>query len=372
MSVRSAWSKEPLAADVAKELRSALLPAEPSVVLYFASGGRDASALAEAMQLAFPGAVVVGATTAGELEGTVWRKGTVVAMALSSDVIGQAHVITFEGISDKPDMKRAFAPLEAELGTSVYSLDPARHVGLLLVDGLCMAEERLMDRLGDLTEVPIVGGSAGDDLAFRSTWVMSGGRAHRDAAVLLLLEPRVPFTVLKTQSFRPLDVRLVVTQADVERREVHAFDGKPAASRYAEVLGIPVSELPSHFMRHPLGLMIGDEPFVRSPQQMRGESLVFYCNVREGQTLEVLESTDLVLDTKTALESAMQKLGGASAVIDFDCVLRTAEIEREGLMSVYGTLFDKAPTIGFSTYGEQFVGHINQTATMLILGRGSS
>lgn len=369
MSVRTAHTEKLHPEEAARELRAAIAPVEPTVVLYFASSRHDPKALAEAMLLAFPGAVVAGCTTAGELEGARFRKGTVVAMGLGSDVVRNASSLVLPNVGGEPDLRAALGPLEAELGKPLSSLDPSQYVGVLLVDGLCMAEERLMDRLGDLTDVPIVGGSAGDDLAFRTTWIATKGRAHTGAALLLLLEPAVAFRVLKTQSFRPLEQTLRVTSADCEARVVHAFDDKPAASRYAEVLSIPPSELPSHFMRHPLGLMVGDEPFVRSPQQLRGESVVFYCNVQEGIQLRVLEATDVVEDTRRALEAAREELGGASAIIDFDCVLRTAEIEATGRMDAYGALFSSTPAIGFSTYGEQFLGHVNQTATMLLLGR---
>jgi hypothetical protein len=33
----------------------------------------------------------------------------------------------------------------------------------------------------------------------------------------------------------------------------------------------------------------------------------------------------------------------------------------------YGALFSPIPTVGLSTYGEQFKGHINQTATMILI-----
>ena len=34
---------------------------------------------------------------------------------------------------------------------------------------------------------------------------------------------------------------------------------------YAEALGVKPEDLPEQFMAHPLGLMIGGEPFVRRP-----------------------------------------------------------------------------------------------------------
>ncbi|MDI1475935.1 FIST N-terminal domain-containing protein [Polyangium sp. y55x31] len=368
MPVRTAHATVIGADDVARAMRAELASVEPVVVLYFAGGRRDPRALAEAMQRAFPGALVVGCTTAGEREGRAWRKGSVVAMALGSEIVRDAAVAVIEDVRSRADVKDALAPLETHFGRPLSSLDPSQHVGLLLIDGLSNAEERLMDRLGDLTDIPILGGSAGDDLTFTSTWVAKDGMAFTNAAVLLLLEPAVPFRAWKTQSFRPLDRTLRVTACDEAGRVVHAFDGKPAAARYAEVLGIPPEELAHHFQNHPLGLMVGDEPFVRSPQQIRGESVVFYCNVPEGTVLTVLEASDIVEDTRRALATAREELGGASALIGFDCVLRTLEIETRGLVEPYGTIFEGIPTVGFSTYGEQFLGHVNQTATMLLFG----
>ena len=42
-------------------------------------------------------------------------------------------------------------------------------------------------------------------------------------------------------------------------------------------------------------------------------------------------------------------------------------LESKNQTEDYGNVFSKIPTIGFSSYGEEFIGHINQTATMLVL-----
>ena len=41
-------------------------------------------------------------------------------------------------------------------------------------------------------------------------------------------------------------------------------------------------------------------------------------------------------------------------------------MEQKQATTAYGALFAEVPTVGFSTYGEQYIGHINQTATMLL------
>ncbi len=58
--------------------------------------------------------------------------------------------------------------------------------------------------------------------------------------------------------------------------------------------------------------------------------------------------------------------GRISAIINFHCILRTLELEQKNLTEEYGRIFSGIPTIGFSTYGEEFIGHINQTSTMLV------
>ena len=246
-------------------------------------------------------------------------------------------------------------------------LDPARHVGLVLIDGLSGAEERLIDAIGTRTDLTFVGGSAGDDLAFRATHVMAGGQAHPDAALLVLLRLERPFSIIKTQSFGLEGRRLVATRVDGASRTVLEFDGRPATEAYAAALGVPEAELAGQFMTHPLGLMVDDQPFVRSPQQVVGRGVRFFCAIEEGMELEVLRSADIVAETRAALERQTASAGGLRGLINFNCILRTLELDKKDQARAYGELFAGVPTIGFSTYGEAYLGHINQTATMLAL-----
>lgn len=58
--------------------------------------------------------------------------------------------------------------------------------------------------------------------------------------------------------------------------------------------------------------------------------------------------------------------GAARGIVDFHRILRTLELRNAGRTEAYGKLFERVPMVGFSTYGEAWVGHINQTSTMLV------
>ena len=76
----------------------------------------------------------------------------------------------------------------------------AKTFALLLVDGLSMREEQLVSAVANaLADTPLVGGSAGDDLNFRSTWILADGRFVANAAVLMLVGTRRRFAAFKTE-----------------------------------------------------------------------------------------------------------------------------------------------------------------------------
>ena len=149
------------------------------------------------------------------------------------------------------------------------------------------------------------------------------------------MKPKVKFEFLKTQSFRVLPKRLVPTKVDLAKREVKAINGRPAVRSMPPTLGCSPADVATRFMRYPLGLVEGGEPFVRSPRCVSGDSLFFYGSAVEGMGLHLLESTDILADTKAAVEGARAR-GPVSAIVNFQSVLRTLELERRGQTEAYG------------------------------------
>ena len=367
MCTRTAWTQKTSIDEALADLEAQLAGVDPRLILFFASTCHNPDSLSERMQDNFPNALVVGCSTAGEIVSGQMLANAIVAMAFSGQSLSDVKIEIVEEPASPHAVRAAFDSFARYFREPAAAMDPAKYVGIVLADGLGGAEETLLETIGDLTNVTFIGGSAGDDLRFSGTRLYAHGNCYTSGAALILLKPTVPFTCIKTQSFNDLGRPLTVTMANEAKREVLEFDGRPAAVAYAEALGTTVENAANRFIANPLGLIIDGEPFVRSPQQIKADNrMSFYCGVREGMTLSLLQSTDIIADTRAAIDQARQELGGISAIINFNCILRTMELKQRGLSQEYGRLFADIPTIGFSTYGEQYIGHLNQTATMLV------
>ena len=191
--------------------------------------------------------------------------------------------------------------------------------------------------------------------------------------VLTLVRLRQPVKIFHSQHFYSTDTRLVVTQADPERRIVSEINAEPAALEYARIIGIDVSELtPAVFAERPVMVKAGGEFYVRSIQRANEDgSLTFFCAIDEGVVLRLARHEDIVLQMRALFATIHADIGPPELVIGFDCVLRNLEVERRQLRQVAGRLLSENNVVGFSSYGEQFAGmHVNQTFTGVAIGRG--
>ena len=169
-------------------------------------------------------AEVFGCSTAGEIVSGKVLKKAIVAMAFDAGTISDIKVEVAQNIKEGADIKGIFNDFEQYFSLPTNKMSPSEYVGLILIDGLSCAEEKIMDTVGDLTNVVFVGGSAGDDLNFSATYVYANSQAYTNAAVLALMKPVVGFDFIKTQSFRTLDRRLVATKVNESAREILEFN----------------------------------------------------------------------------------------------------------------------------------------------------
>ncbi|MBC7544151.1 MAG: FIST C-terminal domain-containing protein [Candidatus Sericytochromatia bacterium] len=351
------------------------LTGQQAFIIYFAGAAHDQALLAGQLAAGQPGVPMIGCSTAGEVStGTGFLAGSVVAFAFGPEAVSRAAVGMCAPLSTEAghagDTLRSLA---AQMAVDVRDLDPAKYLGLVLPDGLSLKEEILMDALGDAApDLIVVGGSAGDDLQFKTTYVTANGQVHSNGAALALLEMRVPFVISKSTHFRPTGMTFVATKVDEANRTVYEFDGQPAQEAYAKAVGSTPEALDTALMAaHPIGLVIGDDPFVRSLQRKGPDgSLVFFSNVLEGSIVSLLEPGDMAATTVAALDDLEATLGTVAGLLAFTCILRWVEAGTCGTTQAMYTEVTRRgiPMVGFNTYGEQYLGHINQTVTFLAVG----
>lgn len=359
------------AADLISQFDRQLHGAAPTAAFVFLSAAHDGKALMAALRERYPQTQIAGCTTAGEFVEREDSVGGVAAMALPASTVRAAYgvVAHFErGVA--AGIRDAATKLSKMAGADLKTLDPTRWVGILLADGMGMKEEEINDALGVAApQLVFVGGSAGDDLAFKQTLIFHNEERSADGVVLLLLDMAVPFTFAKTCSFEPTKHRFTITRADAATRTVYELNGRPATEVYAEAAGTTPDKLGSEvFMSHPVGMMLDGDPWIRSPYQVTEDGgLKFFCRITEGSEVHLMNSTDLVGETREAMQRASKELGGkAGGALAFNCILRRLELDATKAHDGFLEAFAGIPTLGFHTYGESYLGHVNQTCTALV------
>ncbi|MDZ4698319.1 MAG: FIST N-terminal domain-containing protein [Rhodothermales bacterium] len=339
-------------------------------VVLFCSSNYDPEIIAEAMRAHFD-CPVVGCTTAGEIASTYQRNGIVGASFPTSHF--RLHPVLITSMRDFGLTRAAMVCQDVESQLEFSRRAGAdRMFGLLLVDGLSLLEERVVSNLYNaFNGMPIVGGSAGDDLQFVETLVYMDGRFHEHAAVLAVVETTLPFRVFRWQHFQPTAVDLVVTASDPDSRTVYEINGGMATIEYAAALGLRPEELDAHvFSLHPIMIQIGDEWYVRSIKQANADgSLTFLCAIDSGLPLTVANGVNYLEVLGEQIAALRADIGTPSLTIGCDCILRRIEILEKGIEQEVAGLLSEVNFMGFSTFGEQINGlHVNQTLTGIAIG----
>jgi hypothetical protein len=355
--------------DAVREIAAALPHTASSAVLFFCSPSYDLDRLGRALKDGFA-CVVAGCTSAGQVGAGGFQHGGLTAVCLTAP---ELEVTPFL-IAPLAAYRERVAAMTAELNVVRAKNRAAHSFGFMVVDGLSMAEEALTAAVYQaLDDVPIIGGSAGDDLRFERTFVYHEGRFLSDAAVFMHFRTTLPFAPFKFQHFAPTTRKLVITEAEPERRTVREINGMPAGEAYAELIGVPPSALDAAaFSRHPLMLKVNGDYYVRSVQRLNADmSLTFYCAIENGLVLTVGEPVDALETMERAFASIGGQVKDPEIVLGCDCVLRRLAFEAAGIAARAGELMARNRVVGFSTYGEQWNAiHVNHTFTGVAIGKG--
>lgn len=358
-----------------RELFGRLGALDLSGMLLFCSSRYPLEPLAQAIAARAEGLTVVGCTSSGEITPEGLDEGTITAIGFPASGF-RLNSVCFDDL-DQFDTARATQRVReaiADAGESARPLgDQLHHAAIFLVDGLSHREEMVTLALQDaLGEVPLIGGSSGDQLEFRETFVYCDGRFRRDAAVVAILSAARPMKVFRAQHHGPGATKMVITAADPITRKVHEINAEPAAEEYARLVGALPDQLgPGVFAANPPMVRAGGEYYVRSIQSANPDgSLTFYCAIDEGVVLTLGECGDIISGLERLFDRLDADVGGLDRVIGFDCVLNSVEIAQRQLRGAVSQLYAERGVVGFNTYGEQYHAlHVNQTFSGLAIGR---
>lgn len=354
----------------------------PAFVVFFAATDYDGAVLAAGMQDAFPDAVTMGCTTAGEACGRETLNGSVVAMGFSKDVFAfseTALVLADAGAAAKAGAADVFSDTTAALeylgrgtGQPLLDLDYREYIGFMLADATVLDFcEVVAERAGELMNVLFTGGVTGDDYRFDSTQtVFYKGKAYNNgAAALALWKPAKGFEILKTQAAELTGKQFLITEADEKERIVWKLDGRNALDVYAEAVGVPTAAMGSpEFDDNPLAFVANGEPFMRiAIKPVDGRGIHFFCQIREGTRLAMTKAKDIVEKTGEALNAKIAEMGAdPAAILHINCCSRHSAMGRNGQLEAFGKLFRDIPHAGFSSYGEIYINRLADTSVMIL------
>jgi hypothetical protein len=375
LNVRSGYSQSPSAAVAAAEIASQILQQELKLIIFFASNIYDFTVLSKEMKKRFSGVELIGCTTAGELSNKGFTERSVVALGIAADNFTPVSTVV-KDIHSTPMLYRK----KVESAFKEAGFDPAdpacsqKGFGIVLIDGLQGAEEKVLSVVNSVIKAPdfqIIGGSAGDGLEFKNTYVCLNGDVYSDAAVVTFIKTNKKFYIHKEDIFCTTEKSMTVTKANIRERLVQQLDNKPAAQAYAEYLGIPKHELAKYFTCNPLGRRIGSKIWTASPfQVMSDDSIKFYSQIFQGTLVDILCPEDVIKKAEDTVKAVKEKIPGVKAVIAVNCILRTLQFKEQNHCGrISAELSQLGQVVGFSSYGEQLCKmHLNQTLVLLALG----
>lgn len=327
--------------------------------LVFAFGGtsifKEGKLLEEVAEM-YPGAIVAGCTTAGEIQDIDVTDDTLVVTAIAFEKTR----VAFKCMQiDEVENSRAVGKQLAE------SLDSAglKHV-FVLSDGLTVNGSELAKGLSESVPegVTVTGGLSGDEGRFQETYVMCNGVPEQNCVSIVGFygdDLKIGFGSLG--GWDSFGTERVITRS--KGSILYEMDGQSALGLYKKYLGEQANDLPASGLLFPLAVRPtqGGDAVVRTILAVdeKEQSMTFAGDVPEGQYARLMKANfNRLIDgaSMAALSSAVP-FGSDSPelAILISCVGRKMVLKQrieEEVEAVREVLGDGTALTGFYSYGE--------------------
>lgn len=327
------------------------------------------------------GAVLVGASSAGEFANQAQGEGLASALAIRGQDVHVA-LSCARGVAADPE-KAAQEIVAGFVG--VRDMRPGHRSALVMTDALAGHADRLVDALTLATagQYQFFGGGAGDNAQFQKTTVFCGGDAISDAAVALEIISDKPIGIGVSHGWESASEPFRVTDAEGSR--LISLNGLPAAEAFqahAAATGQtldPAAPIP-FFLHNILGIETAGGQKLRVPLAVCDDgSVLCAADVPPQAIVRIMRSSQqsTVEAAQSAADAALKALGGhkPQAALFFDCVatrLRMGQAFARELSAVRERL-GGVDLAGCNSHGQiaraegQFQGFHNCTAVVCLL-----
>jgi hypothetical protein len=330
----------------------------PQAGLLFAAIDFEHGIILKEINRVFPGIDLIGCTTDGEMSSVLgFQQDSLTLMLFASDTV-KIHAGVGHEARDKPFLAAKQAVYQASQKSSLaaklciclpasYTADGSTTNGELMLQGLKQAFD---------SEVPILGGTAGDQYRFQTTYQFFGTEVLTDSLPILTFSGDILFSYGIACGWKPIGLKKIVTKAS--GTVLYEIDGEPALKFYQRYLWdkMPTAE-------NPLAVYEGDSDryYMRVPNTYDSKtgSINFLGNIPEQAIVQVTEVSrnEVVSASETGFNIALKNYPGTKpeAVLLFSCCCRRWLLgtrAKEEYLLVKSILSTEIPICGFYTYGE--------------------
>lgn len=316
----------------------------------------------------FPESICMGATTIVEITKSGAEKTGLLAVGIESGITCSADVLEDADTYPIKYVDRIKKCVSA-MGSRQNS------VCLEFTTAFRCAEESVLATLNSVLlkeNIPVFGGTAGDDTSGVKTCVALNGRVYENSAVFALIHnEHGAIHFFRENIYKPITGNtLIATKVDYIKRTVMEYNHEPAAKVFARELGVAENAIGNYLDTNPMGRVVGDEMYIAANCAVGNQhDMTYHARIYNNSKVVALEPDDYRQVNKETMDAIRQEVPHPSFAIMCHCLARTLLFDAEGYMQEYAKTMGSVlgDYVGFSGYGEQMGRHqFNQTMAVIV------
>ncbi len=341
-------------AEILEHCLKALSGQKPQAGVLFSAVDFDHGLILQAINQTFPELLLIGGTSDGEISSVLgFQQDSVTLMLFCSDEVEFSAAVG-RSVSQDP-----IAIAQKTVETAAAALTSAPCLCVTCPESLTTSGVTILEGLkqGLGKEVPIVGGTTGDQWKFEGTYQFFGTEVLSDSVPVLLMGGNLRVGYGVQSGWTPIGKTGTITKA--QSNTLYEVDGQPALSFYHNFAG---DSRPSPEHRLAVFEANSDRWYMRTSSGKYDEeagSICFFADMPEQAQIRVVGATreEIIDSAAVSMETALAHYPGDEpvAVLFFSCT---------GRIHVLGTQtqleYERARALttvpltccGFYTYGE--------------------